>query len=88
MAKNNIDIGSLPQEYRPISSWEYFLRNLLYSIPVIGWIIALITACSDKNIHAKNHAASYFVVLIFAVIVGIIGALASIVGLIGLESMM
>lgn len=77
-AKNNI-----PEEYRPLSMWEYFGYNLLYSIPLVGWIFMIIFAFDGSNINRRNFTRSFFVVYIIIAIVFVImattGALFSIV---------
>lgn len=62
-------IDDLPAEYRPIGMWGYFGYNLLFGIPFVGWIIALIFAfgaCSNVNL--KNYARAYFCGLIVAIV--------------------
>ena len=49
----------LAKEYRPLSSWNYFGRSILYSIPLIGWIFLLAHAIKGKNLHGNSFARSY-----------------------------
>ena len=35
---------SLSEEYKPISMWGYFGYEILFSIPVLGFIILIIKA--------------------------------------------
>lgn len=58
MAKN------YPDEYKPISMWGYFGYQILFSIPVIGWIFIVIFALTASNQNLKNFARSQFCVLI------------------------
>ena len=37
-------VEDLPVEYRPIGMWGYFGYSLLFAIPFVGWIIALVFA--------------------------------------------
>lgn len=53
----------------PLSPWAYFGYNILFNIPVIGWIIALILAFSANNINLKNYAKSFFCVYIIAIVI-------------------
>ncbi len=65
MDKNNI-----PFEYRPISMWGYFGYEILFSIPLIGFILLLVFSFGGtKNINLRNFARSYFCLLIILVIV-------------------
>ncbi|MFV0484799.1 MAG: ABC transporter permease [Candidatus Saccharimonadales bacterium] len=54
----------LPTEYRPLSMWEYFGYNVLYSIPLIGWIFMIIFAIDSSNINRRNYTRSFFVIYI------------------------
>lgn len=55
---------------KPISAWGYFLRDLLYAIPVVGFIIALINALDHRNVNVRNHARGKFIfVLVWFVMV-------------------
>ena len=49
----------LPVAYRPITGWGYFFRGILYSIPVLGWIIAWCKAAKAKNRNVANFARMY-----------------------------
>lgn len=59
-------------ESEPISAWGYFGYSVLYAIPIVGFIVAIIIACSSNNINKKNFAKSIFcdyIVLIIIVII-------------------
>ena len=51
--------NNIPAEYRPISMWGYFGYQLLFSIPVVGFIMLIICSFS-RNINKRNFARSYF----------------------------
>ena len=77
-----MDYYNGPEEYRPISMWGYFGYEILFSIPVVGFILLIVFAITAKNQNVKNFARSYFCFLILAVIIiailaatGAIGAL-------------
>ena len=59
--------------YKPISMWGYFGYEILFSIPVIGFILLIVfSAGGSGNINLRNFARSYFCFyIILAVIVGI-----------------
>lgn len=59
----------IPAEYTPISMWGYFGYEILFSIPIVGFIILIIYAISAKNVNLKNFARSYFCYLIIMLIV-------------------
>lgn len=72
-------------EYKPISMWGYFGYELLFSIPIVGFILLIVFSVggsSNKNL--RNFARSYFCYFILVVILvillaatGVAGALAS-----------
>ena len=66
-------MSDIPFEYKPISMWGYFGYEILFSIPVVGFILLLVFAFGGtQNINLKNFARSYFCFLIIAVVLLII----------------
>ena len=64
---------NIPNEYKPISAWGYFGYNILFSIPIIGFIVLLVYAFGGtRNINLRNFARSYFCLFIIAMIIFII----------------
>lgn len=59
---------SIPPYYRPLSPWAYFGYNILFAIPLIGWIFLIVYAFDNSNINRKNYARSYFVVYLLVII--------------------
>lgn len=55
-------------DYEPISMWGYFGYEILFSIPVVGWIILIVKAISARNVNVRNFARSYFCFLIIVVV--------------------
>lgn len=77
-------------EYKPISMWGYFGYELLFSIPVIGFILLIIFSLGGTpNKNLKNFARSYFcyMILIIIVAVALITSLGGIAALAGLAEM-
>ncbi|MBQ2750761.1 MAG: ABC transporter permease [Clostridia bacterium] len=65
--------NTIPAEYKPLSPWAYFGYNLLFSIPVVGFICILVFALGGgSNINLKNYARSFFCVYALALILAII----------------
>ncbi len=62
------EINQLPEKYRPIGAWGYFGYNILFSIPIIGFICLIAFACSSKNIVRRSYARSFFCVVALVVI--------------------
>ena len=71
----------LPEQYRPLSMWGYFGLQILFAVPIVGFIFLIIFSISGANINRRNFARSYFCGLIITlVIVGIIVAIAFALG--------
>ncbi len=61
----------VPEENRPISAWGYIGYNILFAIPIIGFI-AVIILSFNKNINVRNRARSFWCALLIWIVVGII----------------
>ena len=75
MAKSTSKVSKIPEEYTPISMWGYFGYEILFSIPLIGWICVIIFAISAPNHNLKNFARSQFCFLIIEIVLFCILAL-------------
>lgn len=61
---------NIPSEYKPISMWGYFGYQILFAIPIIGFILLLVFALGGtKNINLRNFARSYFCLFIIAIVI-------------------
>ena len=68
-------------EYKPIGAWGYIGYNILFAIPIIGFILLIVFAVSRDNINRRNYARSFLLVMLIAVVLTIIGCvLAAIFG--------
>lgn len=70
------EIEKLDSKYRPIGAWGYFGYNILFSLPVVGFICLLVFCFSDSNINRRSYARSFFcaallVVIVLGIIIGI-----------------
>ena len=74
---NDFESAHLPEDYRPLSPWAYFGLELLYALPLVGWIFLICHAIGSRNCNKRNFARSYFVVWI------LIGALILAASLLG-----
>lgn len=64
---------NIPSEYRPLSAWAYFGYNILFNIPIIGFICCIIFAFDGSNINRRSYARSFFciyvvILILFAVL--------------------
>ena len=58
----------IPYQYKPLSPWAYFGYNLLFAIPLVGFILLIVFSFSDDNINRRNYARSFFCGLLIIVI--------------------
>ena len=61
-------------ETRPISPWGYVGYSILYSIPVIGFIIWLVHVFSYANVNRRNYARSLFCAAILSLVISAVSA--------------
>ncbi len=54
----------LPEELRPLSPWAYFGYELLYALPVVGWVFLICHALAARNVNKRNFARSFFVIYV------------------------
>ena len=66
------DTVVLPDEYKPISMWGYFGYEILFSIPIVGFIVLIVLSINGKNQNVKNFARSYFCFTIILLILLVI----------------
>lgn len=64
--------SNLPNEYRPLSAWAYFGYNILFAIPLVGFIMLIVFAFDSSNINRRNYARSFFCTYLIAFIILII----------------
>lgn len=71
----------IPWNYKPISAWGYVGYEILFCIPIVGFIFMLVYAFSNNNINRRNFARSYLIYLIIGLVLGVIvGIIAFIAG--------
>ncbi len=79
--------NQVPHEYQPISMWGYFGYSILFAIPILGLILAIVWSFGAANVNLKNFARSRFCILIIAIIIFLIlfltGMIDGVTGLIG-----
>lgn len=64
--------NNVPYEYRPISSWGYIGYNLLYSIPLVGFILMIVHAFDDSYMCRRNYARSFFCWMLIGLIITVL----------------
>lgn len=67
----------LPENIKPISMWGYFGYQILFLIPLVGFIIILVFSFGGtKNTNLKNYARAYLCIYGIALLIVIIVVLA------------
>ncbi len=54
----------IPEEYQPLSPWAYFGLQILFAIPIVGFIFLVIFSINGSNLNRRNFARSYWCSLI------------------------
>ncbi len=72
----------IPEENEPLSPWAYFGLQILFSVPVVGFIFLLIFTFNGSNINRRNFARSYWCgILVVAILCVIFIAMMLILGM-------
>lgn len=66
------EIRELPDKYKPVGAWRYFGYQILFSIPIVGFIFLIIFACNGSNVNRRSFARSYFCGLIIVLVIIVI----------------
>ena len=67
--------ATIPPAYRPLGAWAYYGLQLLFSIPIVGFILLIVFSFDDSNLNRRNFARSYWCALLVGLAVAIIGAI-------------
>lgn len=62
----------IPEENQPLSAWAYFGLQILFAIPIVGFIFLIVFSCNGSNINRRNFARSYWCGLILVAIILVI----------------
>ena len=67
---------STPPAAQPVSTAYYFWMMLLFTVPVIGLIVCLVTAFSGDDTSRKNFSRAVLIWILVAIVLSIIVAIA------------
>lgn len=67
-AQNNMYVQT-PLTNVPITPLGYIGYSILFLLPFLGLILAIVFALSSNNINVKNYAKSYIIGIIIAIII-------------------
>lgn len=75
----------IPEENSPLSPWSYFGLQILYSVPLVGFIFLIIFSFNGSNINRRNFTRSYWCgLLIVAIAVASVLIIALVLALLGM----
>ena len=60
------------KEFKPISAWGYIGYRILFAIPVLGLILAIVWAIGAENRNKKNLARSQIILFIIAIVLSVV----------------
>lgn len=60
--------------------------GILFTLPVIGWILAIVFALNDDNLNRRNFARGYWCMVLVVVILSIVGMVMGVSIMDGLSS--
>lgn len=49
-------VEDVPKKFRPMSTWGFFGWALLFTIPVVGLVLAVVFSCNQRRICRRNFA--------------------------------
>lgn len=75
---------NIPSEYRPMSAWGYVGYNLLFSIPLVGFIMMVVFAFDDAYIARRNYARSFFCAMLIGLAITLVTFLIMVIAFGGL----
>lgn len=61
--------AKLPAQYKPLGAWAYFGLQLLFSVPVVGFVFLIVFSFNGSNINRRNFARSYWCKLVIGLVV-------------------
>lgn len=67
--KKEITVEDLPEHLKPMGAWSYFWLQVLYSVPIVGFIFLMIFTFNGGNINRRSFTRSYWCA---ALVIGIL----------------
>ncbi len=56
--------------FKPLGAWAYYGYSLLFSIPLVGFIMLIVYSFNDDNINRRNYARSFWCAALIGVVIG------------------
>ena len=65
--------GYTSEQYKPLSPWAYIGYSILFSLPIVGFILMIVFSVdSTGNINRRNFARSYLILIAIGIVISII----------------
>ena len=64
--------NEIDPRYKPLTAWQYFGLQLLFAVPVVGFVFLIVFSFSPANINRRSFARSYFCSFILFALITII----------------
>lgn len=62
----------IPDEYKPISAWGYVGLNILYCIPIVGFVFLIIHTFNGSNLNRRSYARSFWCAALIAAVLSLL----------------
>lgn len=59
-------------KYAVMSTGSYIGHSVLFAVPIVGWIICVITAFAAGNLNKRNYARSVLIFLIIGIVFSVV----------------
>lgn len=61
-------MDEIRDSHKPISAWGYVGYEILYAIPIVGLVLAIIFSITAKNRNVKNFAKAQLIMLVIGIV--------------------
>jgi len=72
MSSEQHDLADVPAKYKPLSAWAYFGYEILFAIPLVGFILLIVFSFNNDNLNRRSFARSYFCIYIVAIVIAVL----------------
>ena len=65
-------VAPAPKEVKLLGPWAYFGLKILFSIPLVGFILLIVFSLDNSHLNRRNFARSYWCDLILSVVLSLL----------------
>ena len=69
---SEFDAFNVPPEFKPVGCFGYIGLDILFAIPIIGWIFLIVFCFSDANINRRNYARAQVLGFLISVVICVV----------------